>query len=424
MNDTDVWWQLKTGEIILKSGALPVRDVFTFSIPEQTRWHDSQWMFQIIAAGVFKLGGWNALIGLRALLVCVLALVLWLWLRDRGCPPVHSIGAVLIVLLASRYRLSVRPELLAFPCAALELWLFDRAARTGRLSFVPTMFIIQWFWANAHSSCIVGCFLALAFCAQDLPHNWRKPRSLIVLFGFILVSLVNPNGWIQLVYGVTEVHKSHIMELQPPGWSLVLSAMIFALLAPLGGLGVLRSRYQRFLLIVYCCFLLAALRIIRFFPYYAIAVAPLIAEAARKWRDLKPVSRSNPWRLIHAAFPVCVVMACAAVSLSNNKKKFLKMGVVEEQFPRAAADFVISRNLNGRFFNTMRDGGFLAWRFYPDRKIFVFPDTRVNNAPLERLIAINSSESMRMLISDYQIDCAIYPCYSRLPGETPDFSVF
>src|SRR5262245_4587902 len=66
IRDFDYWWHLKTGEIIAGTGAVPMRDTFTYSVPG-ARYVDVHWLFQLGLHGVYHLGGHRAVV----IAVCV-----------------------------------------------------------------------------------------------------------------------------------------------------------------------------------------------------------------------------------------------------------------------------------------------------------------------------------------------------------------
>jgi hypothetical protein len=51
----DIWWHLKTGQLILEQYTLPFVDWFTYSDSEAA-WVDLHWGFQILAAATYAAG--------------------------------------------------------------------------------------------------------------------------------------------------------------------------------------------------------------------------------------------------------------------------------------------------------------------------------------------------------------------------------
>ena len=79
----DEWWHLKTGQWILQNGRLPVNDIFTYT-GEDTRWHNHEWLAQILFYKVFEWGGRHGIGDLRALLTLRAGVVALTFLLEIG----------------------------------------------------------------------------------------------------------------------------------------------------------------------------------------------------------------------------------------------------------------------------------------------------------------------------------------------------
>ena len=64
----DIWWHLKTGQLILEQYTLPFVDWFTYSDSEAA-WVDLHWGFQILAAATYAAGGVALLVLAKAALI-------------------------------------------------------------------------------------------------------------------------------------------------------------------------------------------------------------------------------------------------------------------------------------------------------------------------------------------------------------------
>ena len=52
----DIWWHLRTGELIAQRGEIPATDWFTYTNPD-SRWIDLHWGFQWMMGQLYALGG-------------------------------------------------------------------------------------------------------------------------------------------------------------------------------------------------------------------------------------------------------------------------------------------------------------------------------------------------------------------------------
>src|SRR5512141_237347 len=64
--DFDIWWHLRSGQLVLHNHAVPRVDVFTYTNAGRP-WIDIYWLYQIIVTLLYRLGGASALVMLKAL---------------------------------------------------------------------------------------------------------------------------------------------------------------------------------------------------------------------------------------------------------------------------------------------------------------------------------------------------------------------
>src|SRR6185436_15487802 len=59
-NDPDLWWHLKTGEIIWNTHSIPSVDLFSFTTNNHP-WTAHEWLSQVTIYGGWKAGGYTGL---------------------------------------------------------------------------------------------------------------------------------------------------------------------------------------------------------------------------------------------------------------------------------------------------------------------------------------------------------------------------
>lgn len=422
----DIWWHLRAGEFILKHRALPSPELLVYTTPPGTAWHDVQWLFQVIAASLYSLGSWNALIALRATLVGILALIAWFWLRDRQAGAVVSCATVCLTLLGIRYRIFDRPELFSYPLFAAMLWVLDRGS-SRQTRFAPAAIAIQFAWANLHTSCVLGIAAGAAFAANQwiLSHKPARTRKspaktarpfletpFVLLGALVGVSLLNPVGWHMLTYGLAEGRRSYISEFQMTGPAFFLSASGVCILIAAVAWRELRKPNQYWLgcLTLFC--LVLTVRVNRFYPYLGITVIPLVAtglEDIQKWVAPRISNRRVRSAILSAGLLLLLATAAAFTILTENKPP-LRLGADDSNFPVGAADFVLRENIRGRLFNTFTPGGYLAWRLCPERKVFIFNETALNGRLLDRMVGLRTDGDWKRLFEEFDATYAIIPC--------------
>lgn len=201
MGDFDVWWHLRSGQLIWERGTVPRTDWFTYTNAERP-WIDLYWLFQIFLAGLYRLGGVSALVLLKALAGVA---IVWLTVLARGpgtrAWPVALTWLPAVVMLSG--RLCERPELASLLFLAGFLTVLARAAARPRLLWLlPAM---QVLWVNCHGFFVLGPLVLAAYWADVLYGHWRpaaasgaRPpmKALGLATGAsLLACLVSPYGW-------------------------------------------------------------------------------------------------------------------------------------------------------------------------------------------------------------------------------------
>lgn len=218
---TDVWWQIRTGMLILSGDQFPItHDVFSYT-HVGSDWVNLPWLHQIVSAAAVHLGDLELLVFAKAL-ICLLAgaavVATAATLRRAGGEAGHqpaytgwsilSTAFFLITLAASAPRFRQRPEIWTFLCGAWMLFVLVRARQHSRW-WLAAVLPIQILWCNTHGGFAIGWFVAGAFAAgqvtEKLTGITRRPQS--PLFPWVaialltpLVCLVNPRGWDGLIY--------------------------------------------------------------------------------------------------------------------------------------------------------------------------------------------------------------------------------
>jgi hypothetical protein len=289
--DCDTGWHVRTGEFILRTGSVPVRDLFSFSRPDQP-WFAWEWLTDVIFARLHAWGGLEAVAGFSILVLCAAAAIVLAWLLSREAGLWLGLAVTLGVVSASTVHYLARPHIFSILLFPLALWLLDSDFRRPG----PPVWMlapVSALWANLHGG-FVGWLvtLALAPVAMVIDRNWRG----FVRYGCLVVvcaasTLANPYGWRLHQPIVGYLGSSWIMdnvnEFQSPRIRSE-NMLVFALLLALGfGLaGRTLARRQWFESGLVFLWGLAALRSARHIPLYAAVAAPVIAtelSACCRW---------------------------------------------------------------------------------------------------------------------------------------------
>jgi hypothetical protein len=423
----DVWWHLRAGEYILAHHMVPTRDVFSF-LAQGRPWVTHEWLSEVLAFLAYRLGGINAVTILKAATVLLTFAVLGLTLRRLKvstliAAPLLAAGAFLVTFRAFERPDAVTELFCAVYLLVLLSWRHlphDRRSWRRLLLLMPLQFV----WANMHSGMVFGLAIVALFVAGEgakrirTKHNGTKAQEsetrnsvvswclggeipgrdllflLGLLVGLLLVSLLNPNTWRVLVYPFMITgeasFRSQIGELQSPLGAAYRSSTFFAALVVLVIAGIAsflanRRRTDLTGLALYLAFGALGLMALRNLPVFAIVAIPVIAlnlqqAASHKLQATSDTPTTRPSSgigyllstipLLLALWALVALVSTLGVNVAGLRRR-PGLGVKEGMFPVGAAEFIDRNHVQGNVFNTMEFGGYLIWRWFPERQVFI-----------------------------------------------------
>lgn len=162
MMDTDFWWHLKTGELILERGEVPQVDWYTYTDPDKP-WIDLHWGFQLLITGLYRFGGANLIVLAKAAIITAAVGVAWS-AGGRGLPAWIKAGLWFLPIVAISGRAYERPEILSQLFLACWLWIASRVEQRPRLIWwlVP----LQLVWVNCHALFVLGLVIGACYAVD------------------------------------------------------------------------------------------------------------------------------------------------------------------------------------------------------------------------------------------------------------------
>ena len=198
--NTSVGWHIASGRWMLEHREVLDHDVFSFTSGE-AEWVDHEWLFQILVAALFDLGGAPLLVIMRMLIVAALMLLLVRIGTTSGLDPPVALLLAALCVLAARPRFFLRPELFTLLLLPLAMWLF--ATRRGRRWWPLPLAAVVAIGANLHGAILVVPILIAAWYIgelldQLLRHEVDREALRSGAFGVaaaVVAPLFNPHGW-------------------------------------------------------------------------------------------------------------------------------------------------------------------------------------------------------------------------------------
>jgi hypothetical protein len=379
-DDPDMWWHLKTGEIIWNTHAIPRVDLFSYTTNHHA-WTAHEWLSQLTMYGAYHLGGYTGLMVWLCVFASAFLIAQYaLCSLYSGNAKVAFVGG-LVAWLFSTIGLAIRPQLIGYLLLTIELLIIHlgRTRNTRWFWCLPPLFAV---WVNCHGSfifglAVLGVFLVTSFLdfrmglIESLAWPSRERNTLMIALVLSVAALfVNPVGIKQVLYPLDTLTNQKIGLALVAEWQQVQfdDPRAWVLLAISGGIllmALLRRREIRMdeLLLLGLGLGLAVPHQRMLFVFGALT-APTVCRLLSDAWDHYDVSRDRRW-------PNAVTLALASVAIffAFPKEHDLE-SQVSKTSPVKAVNFIHRTKLSGNMLNEYVYGGYLIWAA-PDHPVFV-----------------------------------------------------
>jgi hypothetical protein len=384
VTDPDVWWHLRTGELIIQTHSVPRADPYSFTRFGQP-WVNHEWLSDVMIFTLYRWVGWAGLIVAFASIIGVALLLVFL-----RCPG-HPFTAALITALgavASAATWGVRPQMLSLLLASILLLILESSDQHPKCAWwaIPLMML----WVNLHAGYAMGIALLALFLAGgalDVVFGFERwPRAApqlrrlaLVLAACLAVVPLNPNGVRMYWYPLQTLHsasmQNYINEWFSPNFhELKYLPLLLMILAILVGLTLSPRRLRPRELVSVLATLLAALRSARHIPIFVLVAIPLLSALVSDWLDAGHTLGSRRNRLTQRTMLVnAVVLAAFAIFVLAHVRSVVRQqrAAEEQHFPETAASFTLKNAVPSPIMNHYNWGGYLIWRLYPEYRVYL-----------------------------------------------------
>ncbi|HEV8564145.1 MAG TPA: hypothetical protein VGR41_04480 [Actinomycetota bacterium] len=291
----DLAYQVRAGNLMIDSHQMLRTDVFTFTAFGRP-WLNQQWAAQVLLAIPWRLGGWNAVAFVWAIMVAAIAYFLYRATRGADASPRTAALLTLGGFLVGLEIFGMRPQLFGVLLFAATQWIVvTRATHPARLWLVPALMVL---WVNAHGSFPLALVvLGLAWLEDLKPRPELARRIAWVAAATAGVSLLNPYGprvWRYVIdLARNPVVAQRVGEWQPP--TIHSQPGLFFFLSVLGVL-VFVARYRGSVpwltLVRVALFAAVALMAIRGVVWWALVAPVVVASTMAQSDRMHRVDRS------------------------------------------------------------------------------------------------------------------------------------
>jgi len=393
--DSDFWQHLAVGRVIWTEHRIPSTNEWTwptFGAPNVL----PSWLFRAVLWPFWQLGGMEGLQVWRWLTTLVTFGIVWVAARRLGARGFAALVMIAGCVLVYRHRVYVRPETMAAVLMAAALAILI-ARRAGGRDLAWWLVPLAWIWANAHISYwMLFALVGIHAFADFFDRAKRKPALWRVGLVAAAACFLNPFGWRSLaepfLYATVwrnDPSFQTIGELQPVDWGFLATTGYAGFLLLWPALIALRARRHGWdLAELLTCVLFSGLGLWnqRFVSVWAVVAAPYLARGAASLAS--EIRWPAPLRPLWTRAALALVV-CLGGSLPDWRRADLGFGtgVMASSYPGGAAEFMAKHDVRGRGFNHFEFGGYLLWRFWPDRERLPFLDVHLTGSAEDRYLA-------------------------------------
>ena len=379
-DDPDMWWHLKTGQIIWNARSIPVTDLFSYTTNHHA-YVPHEWLSQVLIYGAYRVAGYSGLMLWLCFFTSALMIAGYLlcWLYS-GNAKVAFLGALLIWLFGT-VGFSIRPQMIGYLLLVAEMLLLHLGrTRSPRWFFAPpALFAV---WVNCHGSFILGLILAATFLFSAffdfrigslVSHRWDMRSRQLLGLALVLSAcalFLNPIGLNQILYPLDTLLHQPIGLAQSVEWQALQlnDERGIALLVALGCIALvvivrrMELYWHELLFLVLGTWLAASHR--RMLFTFGILAAPILCRLlADLWEGYDP---QHDLPLANALF--IALSLVTAFGAFPHRQNLIEQ--VQAKSPAKAVEFIQSHHLSGPIVNEYYFGGYLIWAA-PELPVFV-----------------------------------------------------
>jgi len=386
--DPDLWWHLRTGQLMVEIHHVPHTDPFSFT-REGSPWISHEWLSEVVFYELWFHAGSGALIIFSSTVLTVGFLLLYL-----RCPGKPHWAAVLTALgaAASASSWGVRPQIFTFTLASLLLWLLFRSEQRPRLLlWIPPIFLL---WLNLHAGFALGPALLLLYAtglifesvAGTTPWPESRPiilRVLAITAACLALIPLNPSGAELYRYPLDTLRSSgmrtFIVEWFSPNFhQWIYLPFFFVILLLAAALAYSRARVPGRTLLPLLFTALAALDAVRHIPIFILLAIPVIAAALPTAASSSLLFQRPPTSgRTQTAFNSAAIFLLALFAVLRWTELTRYQPAREAALsPKKAVTFLATTQEPDRLFAYYDWGGYAIWKL--DSRYRVFADGRAD----------------------------------------------
>jgi hypothetical protein len=380
LDDPDMWWHLKTGEVIWNTHSIPVADQFSYTTNHQVS-IPQEWLSELTIYCAYKLSDLSGLMLWLVFFTAALVIAGYLLCSlYSGNAKVAFVGA-LIVWFFSTVGLAVRPQMIGYLFLIVELLVIHLGRRGNPRWFfwLPPLFAL---WINCHASFVLGIIVGgiYLFCSFFdfqagllISSRWdahRQKTLALALATSAAALFLNPVGYKQILYPIDAMRHLTVNLGNVQEWRATSladgrgAALMLVLLCSFLLMTVRKSEIHLDELLLMGAATWLGVSHVRTLFVFGILAAPILSRQLSTLWENYDLEKDRIWPnavMIGLSLMGAILVFPGAQDLEAQ---------VEAGSPVKAVEFLKANHLSGPMLNAYQDGGYLIWAA-PEYPVFV-----------------------------------------------------
>lgn len=435
--DGDLPRHILVGQVIAQTHKIPTAEPFAYPY-QNTPYVSHEWLSDLFLFKIFSLTG---LAGTIVVSATILATAFYLLFRTSVARFNMRIPLIVLFLLgvaATSIHWIARPHLFSMLMLAIWLIMTDRLAR-GEQTPLWGFPVLMVLWSNLHGEFIAGILVLLAYSAgwtwdfifdrQNTDISVGKKLWLALLLSTI-ACLFTPSGiqsWFSLLGFVNNQYMmSRMAESNPPNFQQPEMRILLLLIAlSIFLLGINKNKIPTGQAILLAGFTVMSLISTRNAHLYGMVAAFVLAgtlqgaENTRALRHVETTFRTIESQLHGILFPILTTFILGMLVITS---KSLQSDYIFKPsfFPVDAIAWLKENPQEGRMFNDLNWGGYIALNLWPGQSPFIDSivdgtiEAKTQGMLTRQYEAVVTLSGWQDIFSQYKIEWVIVEPQSQL----------
>ena len=386
--DGDLPRHLLMGRTILENRAVPTTEPFIHPYLNQP-YVSHEWLADVILYGIYKYAGLAGIVAFSAFLLASTFTLLYNKLSTRLSLRIPIFIIIAWGVIATSLNWAVRPHLISmFLLAIWLIWTDD--LRRGEKIPLWRFPVFMLLWSNLHGEFIAGILVLLAYSVGWVIDYLLDPAKAslntgkniwLALLLSTSASLLNPGGigpWVSILGFVNNQYlMSRMAEANTPNFQMPEMRVLLGLLTiSVFLLAIKKEKLSAGQGLLLAGFSAMSFISVRNMHLYGIVAPFVLAETLSETKNIRLMKRLETTlqnvegRIKGILWPVITVVTLSAFVITNSAAQIFYQ-FNPPMFPVQAVEWLEKNPQQGKMFNELNWGGYLAFHLWPKQLTFV-----------------------------------------------------